>query len=199
MEQSVAPSCGCGHAAAKPTEILMDEHRVIELVLTALEALARRPALESLEHWKKALDFIRRFADECHHFKEEKVLFPAMEEHGIPREGGPIGMMLLEHEEGRGYVRAMTSAVETLAAPERGATSDELGQNARAYIRLLREHIQKEDQILYPMAESVIPAAELPVLQARFAEHEAREMGAGTHERYLKIARDLATAMGLSA
>jgi hemerythrin-like domain-containing protein len=84
---------------------------VIERVLGALDALTRRPVVESLGDWKKALDFIRHFADECHHFKEEQVLFPAMEEHGIPKEGGPIGMMLIEHEEGRGYVRDMAAAI----------------------------------------------------------------------------------------
>ncbi|MBM4263626.1 MAG: hemerythrin [Deltaproteobacteria bacterium] len=196
MEQSFAHNCGCGHGAVKPTEILSDEHRVIERVLSALEALTRRPIPQALEHWQKALDFIRCFADQCHHFKEEQVLFPAMEERGIPKEGGPIGMMLLEHEEGRGYVRAMAAALEAVAARDRAA-NETVVQNARAYIRLLREHIQKEDQILYPMAENAIPAEELEQMRARFAEHEAAEMGAGTHERYLTIARDLETALGL--
>jgi hemerythrin-like domain-containing protein len=48
---------------------------------------------------EESVNFLRHFADECHHFKEEKLLFPLMEEDGIPREGEPIGMMLVEHEE----------------------------------------------------------------------------------------------------
>jgi len=194
MEQSVEHGCGCGHAAASPTQILSDEHRVIERVLNALETLTGRPVLESLGDWKKALEFVRNFADACHHFKEEQVLFPAMEEHGIPNQGGPIGMMLIEHEEGRGYVKAMAVAIAAVEGKDKTASAS-LVENARAYIRLLREHIQKEDEILYPMAEGAIPAAEQSAMLAWFAEHEAKDMGAGTHERYLKIAEELTSAL----
>ena len=70
--------------------MLSDEHRVIERVLAVLaEAHALDPWRTRLDSWRKALDFFSHFADQCHHFKEEQVLFPAMEEHGIPREGGP--------------------------------------------------------------------------------------------------------------
>lgn len=190
MEQAIEQGCGCGQAAATPTQILSDEHRVIERVLDAVDGLTRRPADESLAAWKKALEFIRQFADACHHFKEEQVLFPAMEEHGIPRDGGPIGMMLLEHEEGRSYVRAMAAAISGIETQDKAAHAA-LVQNAQAYLRLLREHIQKEDEILYPMAERAIPAAEQSAMLTQFAEHEAKEMGAGAHERYLKIAGEL--------
>jgi len=183
------------HQADKATALLSDEHRVIERVLAAVERLTQRPAGEAVESWKKALDFIRHFADQCHHFKEEQVLFPAMEAHGIPSEGGPIGMMLLEHEEGRSYVRAMFDALAKIEARDASAQSA-LFENARQYLRLLREHIQKEDEILFPMAENVIPADEQRNLLSRFAEHEAQEMGEGTHERYLKIAGELENAAG---
>jgi hemerythrin-like domain-containing protein len=121
MEQIVTQGCGCGHQADKPTQILSDEHRVIERVLTALEGLIKRPVGGSLDDWKKAVDFFRTFADQCHHFKEEKVLFPAMEEHGIPSDGGPIGMMLTEHEEGRSYVRGMAAAITLVESKNEAA------------------------------------------------------------------------------
>ena len=108
MEQFSAQ--GFGHQAEKPTQILSDEHRIIERVLDAVQRLALAPARQNVEHWQKALEFIRGFADQCHHCKEEQVLFPALEAHGIPTEGGPVGMMLLEHEEGRSLVRAMMDA-----------------------------------------------------------------------------------------
>ena len=113
---------GCGHHhCEKATEVLSDEHRVIERVLAVIEKLTRAPVKDSLDNWKKALDFFRHFADQCHHLKEEKILFPVMEEHGIPRDGGPIGMMLTEHEEARGYVRAMLAAVNLIDAKNEAA------------------------------------------------------------------------------
>jgi hemerythrin-like domain-containing protein len=146
-----------------------------------------------LESWKKALDFIRHFADQCHHFKEEKVLFPALEQHGIPNEGGPIGMMLLEHEEGRSYVRAMFAALSKIEAGDRSAQAA-LFENAQQYLRLLREHIQKEDDVLFRMADEVIPDDEQRQLLKNFEAHEAEEMGSGVHEKYLTIAQELESA-----
>jgi hemerythrin-like domain-containing protein len=194
MEQTISHGCGCTHEAESPTEILSDEHRVIERVLSALEQLTSLPVSDSVERWQKALEFFRHFADKCHHFKEEKVLFPAMEAHGIPREGGPIGMMLAEHEEGRAHVRSMWAAVEQIAAGN-AASAQPLLSHARAYLTLLREHIQKEDDILFRMADEVIPQDEQRQLLRRFEEHEAEEMGAGAHEKYLKIAAELEARM----
>jgi hemerythrin-like domain-containing protein len=190
MEQTSSHGCSCAHKAEKPTEILSDEHRVIERVLDALQRLTAVPVNPSLEQWRKALEFFRHFADQCHHFKEEKVLFPALEEHGIPREGGPIGMMLAEHEEGRGHVRSMIDAMERVAQGN-GAASTTLMDHARAYVTLLREHIQKEDDILFRMADEVIPEDEQRRILKDFENHEAEEMGAGAHEKYLGIAREL--------
>jgi hemerythrin-like domain-containing protein len=182
-------SAACGHHVSNSaTALLSDEHRVIERVLAVMERLARRPLAESVDGWKKALDFIRGFADGCHHFKEEKVLFPALEEHGIPVEGGPVGMMLLEHDEGRGYVRSMAAA---LADPGAEGAQQMLIENANSYLRLLREHIQKEDDILFRMADEAISAVEQKDLRRAFEEHEANEMGAGVHEKYLKIVEEL--------
>lgn len=189
MEQILSHGSACSHQAEKPTGILSDEHRVIERVLEAVERLAKGP-VGALEPWKKAIEFIRGFADECHHFKEEKVLFPALEAHGIPNEGGPVGMMLTEHEEGRSYVRAMLAAL-TLIESKNEAGKESLRQSAQAYCRLLREHIQKEDDVLFRMADDVIPADEQQKLLASFAQHEAEEMGAGAHEKFLRIAHEL--------
>jgi hemerythrin-like domain-containing protein len=191
--EATAGGCCGRHQFERPTRALSDEHRVIERVLAVLEKLARSPVEDSLEHWKKALDFFRHFADQCHHLKEEKILFPAMEAHGIPREGGPIGMMLMEHEEGRAHVRSMLAAVSLVEAGNEAA-KETLINSAGAYLRLLREHIQKEDEILFRIADDVIPPDEQKELLRTFEEHEAEEMGIGVHEKYLKIVEELERA-----
>ena len=172
------------------TEVLKEEHRVIEKVLDALERLANAAETSSLAEWDKAIDFARNFADKCHHLKEEKLLFPALEERGIPREGGPIGMMLAEHEEGRGYVRVMAAAVAS-AGKDSVDNRQILRETAIAYIRLLRQHIQKEDEVLFQMADEVLSSEEQKTLLREFEEHELKEIGAGFHEKYLKIAQEL--------
>ena len=102
-------------------------------------------------------------------------------------------MMLLEHEEGRSYVRAMFDAIGKIAAGDQSAQAV-LFQNAKQYLRLLREHIQKEDDILFRMADEVIPDDEQRQLLKNFEAHEAEEMGAGAHQRFLTVAQELESA-----
>jgi hemerythrin-like domain-containing protein len=177
----------------KATEILMAEHRVIEQVLNCLEKLAERcEAGEILDRTSAlaALDFFRHFADRCHHGKEEGHLFPLLEARGLPREGGPTGVMLAEHEEGRRLIGAMISAVR-----ENGPR--EFACYARAYVGLLREHIRKEDHCLFPMAARALSVGDVESLARSFQNVESAEMGEGTHEHYLGLANDLAGRLGV--
>ena len=102
-------------------------------------------------------------------------------------------MMLLEHEEGRGYVKSMLAALED---PQTDTAKQALLSNANSYLRLPKEHIQKEDEILFRMAEDVISAEEQKELLRAFEEHEAQEMGHGVHEKYLAIAAELEGEVG---
>ena len=92
------------------TDILMQEHVVILRVIGALEIetdrLAARQAVRP-GFFLDAADFIKGFADGCHHRKEEGVLFEAMVGAGLPRQGGPIPVMLAEHEQGRSFIACM--------------------------------------------------------------------------------------------
>jgi len=101
----------------KATEILMEEHRVIEGVLTSLETAAKRLSTGQAVAagiFLKAADFIKGFADGCHHRKEEGVLFPALVANGMPKDSGPVAVMLAEHEEGRRLTRAMREGAERM-------------------------------------------------------------------------------------
>lgn len=136
------------------------------------------------------VDFFQNFTDLCHHAKEEKHLFPSVQQHGLPVGSGPVAAMLAEHEEGRKLVRAINGA---LADAKSGTTKavDAIRDNLAAYIVLLRQHIQKEDNVLFPMADKLIPIDEQHRLSEEFARIEAEEMGEGTHEKYHQLAHDL--------
>jgi len=175
------------------SRILMEEHRQIEGVLSSLEAGAHR--LEKGESippkfFVEAADFLKGFADGCHHAKEEGVLFPAMEAAGVRNEGGPIGIMLAQHEEGRRLTAAMRAAAEALAAGETAAKA-EIVRNALAYVALLRGHISSEDSHLFPMVDRLFPEAKQEPLVEAFEQVEQGKMGAGEHEKYLRLAQRL--------
>jgi hemerythrin-like domain-containing protein len=182
-----------------PTEILSGEHRVIEIVLDALYRMTEKTAADGRLEKQPALetiDFIRNFADGCHHAKEEGQLFPVLFEKGFPREYGPVAMMLHEHEIGRAHVRAMAETLDAAAEGNPDAVQVFVSQ-ARGYVALLRAHIQKEDQILFPMADRTLSADDQHRLSESFGKTEAEEVGIGTHERYLKLAAALADRYGI--
>ncbi|MGQ0613396.1 MAG: hemerythrin domain-containing protein [Planctomycetaceae bacterium] len=164
----------------EPTAVLMDEHRVIEKVLQALETASRRKM--SVAFYEKAIDFIARFADGCHHAKEESQLFPILEERGIPREAGPIGCMLEEHEDGRASVRRMRALIAA-------GDHDGLRKETLAYAALLRAHIAKEDNVLFPMGRNVLTLADRDRLQAGF--RETPTCTKGRHTDYVALAESL--------
>ena len=175
------------------TQILMEEHRVIERVLGALEAAgARMSAGESVraEFLLEAVDFIAVFADGCHHRKEEGVLFPALEAAGIPRAGGPVGVMLAEHEAGRALTRGLRAAAEKMAAGDLSA-APEARRSALEYAALLRQHIMKEDHVLFPMADGALQGREQTTVTAEFARLQREETADGVQAKYRALAEAL--------
>jgi hemerythrin-like domain-containing protein len=185
----------------RATDILSAEHRVIEQVCAAMNEAATR--LEGGEPVRPgfffdAARFIQGFADGCHHRKEEGVLFATMAANGMPTQGGPIAVMLYEHEQGRGFTAAMKAAAERLQAGDASARAEAIA-SARAYATLLTQHIFKEDHILFPMAGNVIPTDEHDEVLAGFERVEHEEAGPGAHEQYLALADSLVREMGGSA
>ncbi len=185
----------------KPVEILSNEHRVIEIVLDCLDRMVEKVqaggALD-LNDARAAVDFIRNFADRCHHGKEEERLFPAMVRKGVPSENGPIGVMLFEHERGREFVAGMAGALEALERGDKAGTA-QFTFNAEQYVQLLHAHIHKEDMILFPLANRVMTEADQTGLLKEFDVVEKEHMGAGTHEKYLELAESLAAKYGIEA
>jgi hemerythrin-like domain-containing protein len=158
-------------------EELERDHRVIEQVAALLADVSGHASagrLFAFGEW--ALDFVRRFADGCHHAKEELALFPLLEARGIQRRGGPIGMMLLEHQEGRGLVADMERALAARDLPGFVAS-------AGAWAGLLRAHIAKERSVLFPMGERRLGDEDDRALVEHFAAIEREAGGDALHAR----------------
>jgi hemerythrin-like domain-containing protein len=177
----------------KATEILKEEHEVIVRILNVLEKAAHTTDVGkaiSPKFYITSADFIRGFADGCHHLKEEGVLFPVMINSGVQNEGGPIGVMLAEHEQGRLFTREMRTEAEKWIAGDTDAKKM-VTSNALSYVALLRSHIYKENNILFPMADKIIPESQVESLTEAFEHVEHEETGEGVHEKYLAMAEEL--------
>jgi hemerythrin-like domain-containing protein len=177
------------------TDILMQEHRIIEQVLAALEGMARLAEQEhqlDAGHARQAVAFIRGYADKFHHAKEEDLLFVEMETAGMPRQGGPLAVMLHEHDVGRALIGRVANAIEQLAVGDHKALSS-FADSAVQFTTLLRGHIQKEDHILYPMADDVLSQASKDGLIADFARAEEAQGGKAARDQFVSTAALLAS------
>jgi hemerythrin-like domain-containing protein len=177
-----------------PTDILRHEHQLILMVLGAAEREAGTIAgggVADADRLAAFVDFIRNFADHCHHVKEEDLLFVRMGEKGFPLQGGPVAVMLHEHELGRAHVKAVADNIAAAAAGVAAARTVVV-EHLAAYAALLRQHISKEDNILYPMADQVFSEEDQAALAADFERVERDEIGEGVHQRYEALARELA-------
>lgn len=176
----------------KPTEELMEEHLAIKAMLAIMENIADR--LDSGEQidpekLKQIPEFIHVYADSCHHAKEEGLLFKELEAAGMPAEGGPLTVMLQEHEMGRVFVVRLADAIDRFKRGDAGAGA-EVAENMRNYIGLLGLHMDKEDQILYPLADERLSPEAQNRLTEGFDRIEEEVIGSGRHEEFQSMIQE---------
>ncbi len=135
-------------------ELKSDHEKILEHLID-LETTINQPTI-ALIKIKEFLRFTEIFA-EPHYQKEEQILFPALEKKGMSNENGPIGMMLLEHIAERDYLTKIREAIKE-------NDEDKLKENTQAMISLLKDHIYKENNILYPCAQNMLTKKELTSL-----------------------------------
>lgn len=170
----------------EPSEILREEHEVIEHLLHVLAAMAERVdrgQTVDRHDVDDLLDVVVNFADKCHHAKEEKALFPVLTE-AAPGEGRALVRRLEgDHTKGRRLVASMRSDAAGLSSGNAKARA-QFPKDAASYVGLLTQHIDDETKDLLPMIDRVLPARERAALAAEFDRIEREETGAGAHEKY---------------
>jgi hemerythrin-like domain-containing protein len=170
----------------KAIEELKKEHEGIMQMLLILEGVAGRLEREEpvpASDLEAIVEFLAVFADRCHHGKEEKHLFPALEKAGLPPEGHPLEILLAEHRQGRELIAAMKQG---LARIKSGDTEGMrmFAEAASRYMDLLELHIEKENSILFPLAETRLDPRRDPELVAAFEKLEEEKIGPGRHEAF---------------
>jgi DUF438 domain-containing protein len=133
--------------------------------------------------------------DGCHNKKEETQLFPLIERRGVPRAGGPLGVMLAEHDQSRTILPRLLDAGRRFLAGDRSGLA-ELRQVFLEYSSLLKNHFWKENDILYPMARRVLDEADTAAIVAGIEQVEAA-IGPDTRAKYYALAERIIGAGGV--
>lgn len=185
-----------------PVDALIAEHRLIAAVLGSMEMIAHAiegGAAPDVRAARAALRFMTEFADGLHHEKEEAILFPALGRLGVCATNQPFVMMCHEHEVGRAHVRRMAKFLDVL---EHGASDGvaretaaiEFAREAKSFAALLRHHIARENDELFPMIRASLGSADVAALAAAFERTEREDFGVDARERAVEAAERLIAA-----
>ena len=173
-----------------PINELLAEHEAVRTTLNILKRMGQdideAGRINHPEHLEQLFDFFSTFVDRCHHSKEEELLFPALEEVGVSRDGGPVGVMLKEHQQGRDLVAKMKTAVSQYLNGDTEAVKG-FRQLVNDYTTLLDYHIDKENNVLFPLALKHLPESKLAELKKGFDRIETEKIGAGKHAAFHRM------------
>ncbi len=174
------------------TASLRRDHDLIEKVIKAMES-----TIQLLNDGKQipesillpVIDFSKNFTDVCHHSKEENSLFPALEQAGMPRNMGPIAMMLMDHERSREIGKEMESSAKDYIS---SGNSTKLVSDMQQYVEHITEHLWKENNRLFMMAEARLQYVSKKVDNElnEIEESKLKEIGK-TREHYEQLAETL--------
>lgn len=170
---------------ATATQNLENDHVHILRLIGVMEQIikSRDP---NVEHLETIVKLIREFADGLHHVKEEQLLFPLMVSKGYSNESGPVSVMLSEHVMGRIYVKGMAENISLLKQGDRIALSA-IYINMLGYAELLKNHIAKENNVLFRMADKAFTPAEQEQLLIDFAKVEDKQENGHSKEDYVAM------------
>ena len=153
------------------TQSLEDDHIHILRLTDIMLAMVEQKCTET-DHFELVVNLIRNFADGLHHVKEEELLFPLLGEKGFSPEHGPVAVMLMEHVQGRNFVKGISEGIAELKKGDNGAIQ-QIYENLSGYAILLQNHISKENNILFRMADQMFSADEQQTLIEQFAVVES--------------------------
>ncbi len=185
--------------AETATSRLREEHQLILQVADAMQALladSGGPDGLDFDTIGDCVTFIRLFADACHHGKEEDLLFPELEAAGLPRNQGPIAVMLYEHQQGRALTQRMANSLGPARQGDEQALAT-LQNAARGYVDLIRGHILKEDNILFEMADQAVRGSACDRLCGGYGAVCARRFEGHSKEELQALAGSIRDRAGL--
>ncbi len=167
----------------KATQNLENDHQHIIKLIDVMEMMVKLPE-PNISHLEEVVNLIRQFADGLHHAKEENLLFPLMAEKGFSTQQGPVAVMLMDHEQGRGYVKNMAENIQLY----KNGQLDSLGliySNMLGYAELLKNHIAKENNVLFRMADNVFTSENQQSLLDQFTAIDAGTENGISGEEYI--------------
>jgi hemerythrin-like domain-containing protein len=167
------------------TQNLENDHIQILRLIEVMEQITES-AVPNVEHLETIIKVIREFADGLHHTKEEQLLFPLMVQKGFSNESGPVAVMLHDHAEGRNFVKGMAENITRFQHGD-AAALQAIYSNMLGYADLLKNHIGKENNVLFRMADKAFTSAEQESLLIAFTKVEISMENKHSKDEYVAM------------
>jgi DUF438 domain-containing protein len=169
-------------------DFLVAEHEMIERAMAVLRSNLEKidEAIKTPLQMQRAIDFLLEFGDKVHNTKEEKFLFPLMEQKGLPVQGGPIGVMLMEHDAERKLLQRMMAELPNLAEATTVARQ-KFAAEGFEYLTIRAEHIWKENDVLYAMGRKVFSDEDNTSLLNEFKTLDRQTYGDTARDHYAQM------------
>ena len=169
-------------------DFLVAEHEMIERAMAVLKINLEKidEAIKTPLQMQRAIDFLLEFGDKVHNTKEENFLFPLMGQKGMPVEGGPIGVMLMEHDAERSLLQRMMAELPNLAEATTSARH-KFAAEGFEYLTIRAEHIWKENDVLYAMGRKVFTDEDNTSLLDAFKTLDQQTYGDSAREHYAQM------------
>lgn len=171
------------------TQNLENDHVYILQLTDVMERMAKKGARD-VNHLKSVVHIIKNYADGLHHKKEEDLLFPLFEQRSANGGCGPVGVMLMEHKQGREYVQGMVDQIAVYEKGDEGALN-QVFQNMLGYADLLKNHIFKENNILFRMADNAFSEEDQKILLDEFDKIEKDAHPGDKAEDFIEAIKEL--------
>ena len=178
-------------------EELMEDHVRIERALMMIERQASRTDGFDAATVCAMLEFLYEYGERWHNRKEEEFLFPMLGERGLPMNGGPIAVMLSEHEAEKKYIQNLLPYSMTIKDGKTDA-NNEYREDLQSYVNLTKDHIWKENDILYPMGKRALTPEDVTTLDEQFRtlDKDLPYLGVAFVERWENLLEAIEHASG---
>jgi len=160
---------------------LISDHNLIERALILFEKEIAKGEQMNPDIALSLITFLEDYGDECHNQKEEKFYFPLLLERGLPPMG-PVAVMLEEHKSERNYLSEIKQIIGKFKIHNK--FDESLKGITDEYIELTKNHIWKENDILYPMGKRILSVADGEALLNKFNELTFSRYGQDGYKRY---------------
>jgi len=176
-------------------ELLIADHQITEQVFEVINKACASPNGPTRTLIADILVYLNEYVDACHNYKEELCLFPLLEQRGIPRHGGPLAVMLDEHEQSKRLLSRVNELGKSYASGDLAILGD-LAQTFEEYTTLVKNHYWKENDILFKMAQNALTEIDAEAVTNGILKVEAK-LGPDTRERYYALAERIIATSGL--